>query len=61
MFRRGDVGILKFLAINQNYLLIIEVGLIKECFEKSDLNLLFSKGSWGCKAILCELLLGNGI
>ena len=33
VFRRGDVGVLKFLAISQNYLLVIEVGLIKECFE----------------------------
>ena len=33
VFRKGDVGVLKFLATSQNYLLVIEVRLIKGCFE----------------------------
>ena len=33
VFRRGDVGILKFLATSQNYLLVMGFRLIKGCFE----------------------------
>ena len=58
---KGECWGFGVLAISRNYLLVIEVRLIKGCVERLDSNLLFSKGSWGCKATLCELLLGIGI